>query len=279
MVDRENAKAPSREYALGHSTSELERLSIQARLVDPITRRFLGDAGVCSGMRVLDVGSGAGDTAFLAAELVGQSGEVVGVDASADAIATARARANERQLSNVSFRECDLALASFDRQFDVLVGRYVLMFQSDPAAMLARLAAHVRPGGVVVFHEPDWNGARSMPPAPSYDLACRWVAGALQAAGHDIHMGSHLHSTFLAAGLPEPALRLESAIGAGSSASDCLRLVGDLVASLMPTIEICGIATIAEIDPDTLATRMCAEVTAAGSVVIGRSEIGAWVRL
>src|SRR5262245_29840276 len=62
-------------YALGHSERELERLGVQARLVDPVTRRFFVEAGVVSGMRVLDVGSGVGDVSFLAAELVGESGE------------------------------------------------------------------------------------------------------------------------------------------------------------------------------------------------------------
>lgn len=54
-------------YALGHSPRELERLSIQAHLVNPITGRFLAGAGVGPGMRVLDIGCGAGDTSFLAA--------------------------------------------------------------------------------------------------------------------------------------------------------------------------------------------------------------------
>ena len=59
-------------YVLGHSDRELERLTTQARLVDPITRHFFVQAGITSGMRVLDVGSGPGDVAFLAAELVGE---------------------------------------------------------------------------------------------------------------------------------------------------------------------------------------------------------------
>ena len=59
-------------YALGHSDGELERLSVQSRFVEPITRQFLQEAGISTGMRVLDVGSGAGDVAFLAADLVGE---------------------------------------------------------------------------------------------------------------------------------------------------------------------------------------------------------------
>jgi SAM-dependent methyltransferase len=80
-------------YALGHSDGELERLIVQSRFVEPITRRFFQEAGISAGMRVLDIGSGAGDVAFLAADLVGETGEVVGTDKSAAALATAKQRA------------------------------------------------------------------------------------------------------------------------------------------------------------------------------------------
>jgi hypothetical protein len=61
-------------YVLGHSEVELKRLATQARLIDPITRRFLVSAGIREGMRVLDGGSDVGDIAILLAGLVGQSG-------------------------------------------------------------------------------------------------------------------------------------------------------------------------------------------------------------
>src|SRR5262245_17634360 len=110
-------------YVFGHSERELERLATQARVVDPITRWFLREAGLMAGMRVLDVGSGAGDVAFLAAELVGNSGEVVGVDRSEAALTAARG------LRNVSFREGDPTRMTFERAFDAVIGRYVLQYQ------------------------------------------------------------------------------------------------------------------------------------------------------
>src|SRR5260221_1740276 len=126
-------------YVLGHSERELARLGAQARVVDPITRRFLVQAGIDSGMRVLDVGSGTGDVAFLAAELIGGTGEVVGLDRSLAALTVARARAEERGLANVSFLEGDAASTAFAHPFDAAIGRYVLQFQPDPAVMLRNI--------------------------------------------------------------------------------------------------------------------------------------------
>src|SRR4030081_943729 len=123
-------------YVLGHSSRELDRLSAQARMIDPITRRFFTEAGIGEGMHVLDVGSGAGDVAFLAAELIGDSGEVVGVDRSPTALDVARARAAERSLRNVSFVEGDPARIGFERLFDAAIGRYVLHFPADPPAIV-----------------------------------------------------------------------------------------------------------------------------------------------
>src|ERR1700675_4963255 len=150
--------SPRPAYSLGHSEEELERLSVQARLIDPITRRFFVEAGIGPGMRILDVGSGTGNIAFLAAELAGTTGEVIGTDRSPTALAVARERAEARSLSNVSFREGDPAEMNIEQPFDAVVGRYVLMHQPDPAAMLRGVVTHVRPAGVVVFHEPYRDG-------------------------------------------------------------------------------------------------------------------------
>jgi hypothetical protein len=67
--------------------------------------------------------------------------------------------------------------------------------------------------------------------------------------------------------------------GGAVSAGDWLRAVADLITVLAPTIEQLGLATAAELGVDTLAERIIAEVAASGSTVVGRAEIGAWVRV
>ena len=279
MSDCGDGDGPTGPYVLGHSDRELERLSTQARVIDPITRRFFREAGIGPGMRVLDVGSGAGDVAFLAAELVGETGEVLGVDRAPAALAAARTRAAGRSLLNVSFREGDPAAMTFERPFDAVIGRYVLQFQHDPVEMLRRLAVHLRPGGVIAFHELDWDGVRSFPPSPTYDRCCRWIAETMRSSGAETRMGVRLPSTFVAAGLPMPSMRLEAIAGGGANSFDALSLVADVVGTLLPEMERLGVARATEVGIETLAERMIGEAIASASAIVARSEIGAWSRV
>jgi len=271
------AGASTPPYALGHSDHELRRLATQARLVNPITQRFLTEAGIERGMRVLDIGSGAGDVAILAADLVGSSGEVIGTDRAGIAIDTARDNVQKAALTNVSFRECDPTEVMFERPFDAIIGRYVLLFFPDPADALRKLVRHVKPQGLVVFHELDMAGARSFPPVSTYDQCCRWISQAALGSGADPNAGIRLHSTFEAAGLPAPALRLQSVVGVGSGRIDVANLVVDAVRTLLPRIERLGIATSLEVDIDNLTDRIMVE-SRTGNTLIGRSEVGAWSR-
>ena len=92
----ETAASHRSHYALGHSAQELERLSHQGQAFGPFTRQLFEQAGIGLGMRILDVGSGAGDVAFLAAELVGPNGNIIGVDRVGVAVHWATARASSR---------------------------------------------------------------------------------------------------------------------------------------------------------------------------------------
>ena len=70
----------SPQYVLGRSETESQRLVRQAAFLRPSTERVFRKAGIAEGMHVLDLGCGAGDVSFLAAELVGPTGSVMGID-------------------------------------------------------------------------------------------------------------------------------------------------------------------------------------------------------
>jgi protein-L-isoaspartate O-methyltransferase len=100
------ANAMASGYVLGYSDIEQDRLIRQATLLSPITERLFREAGIGGGCRVLDIGSGIGDVAMIAARLVGASGEVLGIERNASFVARARERVATIGFRNVaSFRQ------------------------------------------------------------------------------------------------------------------------------------------------------------------------------
>jgi SAM-dependent methyltransferase len=99
------------------------------------------------GQRVLDIGCGLGDTTQQIAELVGPSGEAVGVDAAERFIETARAEAAEAGVQNASFLVADVQTTQFDGPFDMAFSRMGTMFFVSPVAALRNVCQALAPGG------------------------------------------------------------------------------------------------------------------------------------
>ena len=89
-LDGSQTQPATPHYVLGRSEAESQRLIKQATFLRPSTERVFQKAGISEGMHVLDLGCGAGDVSFLAAELVGPTGSVVGVDLDPGVLAVAR---------------------------------------------------------------------------------------------------------------------------------------------------------------------------------------------
>lgn len=271
------------DYVFDRTEGEEERrLEAQARVIDPLTERLFRAAGLEPGMRVLDLGSGAGDVSMLAARIVGSDGAVMGLESSPDAIAAARRRVEQAGFQNVTFargdvRDLDLVLDPQGLPFDAVVGRLILQFAPDPALVLRAAAERVRAGGLVCFQECDDFYTWAYPTSPLWEQARSWFLEALEGSRVEGRMGLRLYQTFLAAGLPAPELRLEAAIGGGKDAP--VSLWAGVVRGVVPVIERLGIATAAEVDPSTLAERLMAETIAHDGVVVGIPLIGAWSRI
>jgi SAM-dependent methyltransferase len=201
-----SGRAP--DYLFGQSAGEAERLRLQARMFAPYTVRFLEDAGISRGMKVLDVGTGAGDVALLAAGLVGQQGTVVGIDFNAELIQTARARAAATGCEHASFVVGDVASAELDFGFDAVVGRCVLFFAREPAALVRRLTGYVRDGGIVAFQEPAnaTLAPMSLPRSQLLERLWTWILETYRRADMDLFMGLRLRSIFARAELPAPEM-------------------------------------------------------------------------
>jgi ubiquinone/menaquinone biosynthesis C-methylase UbiE len=269
--------AETADYVLGHSEHELDRLTVQARAFQAFTRELFTEAGLQEGMRVLEIGSGNGDVALLAAEFVGPTGEVIGVEQSPDAVKLATERTRSRGLENVSFicAKIDDDLPN-DREFDALVGRLVLMYLPTPAVTLRRLVRHLRPGALVAFQEINILGARAVPATPTIELAQTWIREAFLQSGVDIQTGPKLHGLFKAAGLPPPEMRVDGLISGSEGIGPAL--MTDVIRTILPLIEQLGLATESEVDIATLEDRMRAELEAVDGTLSSPLLVGAWSR-
>ena len=119
-----------------------------------ITQRWLSDAGVGPGQRVLDVGAGPGALTATLLERVGPEGSVVGLDREETFLSLARTRHAGRA---AVFHQVDLAgpLPDDLGTFDAIVGRRVLMYLPDPVATLTRLRALLTEAGFTDIEAPD----------------------------------------------------------------------------------------------------------------------------
>jgi ubiquinone/menaquinone biosynthesis C-methylase UbiE len=266
---------------MGRTDAETQRLITQSRLYNASTRRLFEDAGVRRGMKVLDIGSGAGDVALLAAEMVGPTGEVVGVDVNPAVLVTARERAAAAGLAQVRFLEGDVRTITLPDDFDAVVGRLVLLYVGDPVEAVRAAVRHLRPGGSVAFQDVEftlpyaWASAGFLTPLMAQ--LWTWVYRVFERSGAHLSMGMALHRTFLDAGLGAPEMSIHAPVG-GAIDWAGFEYCADSFRSLLPLLEKYGIATAAEVDVETLATRAYAEVVAARTPFLGPPLVGAWTR-
>ncbi len=254
------------EYVLGNTSSEHERLGRQGRLIAKITEHWLDEIGLRHGMRVLEVGSGAGDVALMAARMVGEEGEVACVDTDESALHIAERRARQEGLRNLVFHAGDFHRYEHRHEYDAVIGRCVLLHQKHPLASLSAVVRHVRPGGIVAFQEPWFSRGFSYPEAPLFDEMISWLHRTMRATGFDVDIGLRLSSLFAGAGLPKPRLSFEMLVE-GNPDSEIYDYCADTVRSLLPRMEQAGIAHSGMAQVDTLAARLRQEAATLGTVV------------
>jgi SAM-dependent methyltransferase len=265
-------------YILGHSEAEFLRLQTQAEILRPITERLLRSAGIRPGMRVLDLGSGAGDVAMLAAELVGPSGWVVGIDSNRQVLSIARERANRAGFLHLSYYEAAVETFVDDAGFDLVIGRYILIHQTDPVAFLRAAARLTRSGASLAFHELRLRDAcRSVPKVPLWEMIGRLLRVGLSSTLPHYDAGDRLIEYFGHAGLPEPNLFCETHVWGAADAPQ-YAWAADALRSLLPQLRRLGIIEADFMEIETLETRLRDAVRQAHSQVAGAPQICAWTR-
>ena len=247
-------KLEQSEYVLGHTNAEQLRLIRQARVLAPFTNRLFRDAGIASGMRVLDVGCGMGDVTMLAAQLVGPSGRVVSIDRDQASIETAQRRVSAIGLENVKFYQADLLTFEDAESFDAIVSRLVLEFLPDTTAVIKRLSMLLRPGGIMAFQEASWRVWLAYTAhLPLRSAVTMLIHNAFVAGEVNTEMELPIYRAFLASGLSCSEMRIDLPLG---DSPEFRSLLFDLLIPVWERAEALKLPLDALGDPKTLASRL-----------------------
>lgn len=126
-----------------------------------LNHRLVGDARLRPGLHVLDLGSGTGYPAILAAQTVGVDGSVVGIDLAEQMLTVAERKATRLGLRNVTFKVGDVTTLPFESaSFDAVTSRFCLMFLPEIPRAAVEIARVLRPGAWVataVWSAPENN--------------------------------------------------------------------------------------------------------------------------
>lgn len=164
-----------------------ERQQLLAKLLDPPTRIALSRLPKNPRARVLDLGSGQGNTTRCLADAL-QPAECVGVEYDASLVDYAQTRPDNPP--SVRFQQGDATALQFpDASFDVVFCRYLLVHMADPLRVVKEMMRVVRPGGFAVAYEGDFCGVpTSYPDYPALDPLYRAWRGLFQnpAAGQTL---------------------------------------------------------------------------------------------
>jgi len=174
-----------KEYVLGTHDDEIARLGLQHRAWRPRALAAWQSAEIGPGQTVLDIGCGPGYASLDLAELVGPSGCIVALDKSERFLNALATMCRERGLTNITVDKADLDAGEFAEVFgDRAWIRWVLSFVKDPQGVLARVAAALKPGGLMVLHEYfDYATWRAAPRCPELDGFVKAVMASWRASG------------------------------------------------------------------------------------------------
>ena len=232
-------------YVIHGGAPGVDRLQVLGRVVAPTTRALLERAGVGAGMACLDVGCGGGDSTIELARRVGAAGRVVGIDRDAAAVVLARRRVTDSGLGQVEFRLDGVGEGATAPAFDVAYARFVLTHLPDPQAAVVWMAAHVRPGGLLVVEDIDVRGHFCHPPNAAFDRYVALYAEVARRAGADPCVGPRLPGLLAAAGCEQVAMQVVHPAGFDPDVKAMAPLTA---AGIAARVEAAGLASRAELE-------------------------------
>jgi SAM-dependent methyltransferase len=263
-------------YLLAGQAGELERLQLQARVLEHDAEAMLDQIGIQSGWHGLDLGCGAMGVLGPLSRRVGRHGKVVGMDIDSKLIDAARTLVKAEGWDNVELWEGDalrthLAPASFD----IVHARFLLApLWQHKDTLLREMLALTRPGGVVALQEPDVSSWTLCPPPPFWAKFKDAIVGAYNAGGSDINAGQHTYGLVRQAALENVQIR--AATVALPPTHPFLRAPIQFAASLRQRIVEGGFLTEPELDEAIEACEVSAQAPETFGVSFLVTQVWGW---
>ena len=130
----------------------LKNLKHFESMIEPIGQVLIQIAMSQAGSNVIDIGCGGGATTLKLAELIGDTGSVIGLDISKSLIAECRQRAEQLRLLNVEFICGDAATVVFPDQWaDLALSRFGVMFFEEPIMAFMNIGNSLKKNGSIIF--------------------------------------------------------------------------------------------------------------------------------
>ena len=193
-------------YIHARDAEEYQRLRSQAAMWQGATEALLDKIGLSPGMTCLDVGSGPGSVMRLMADRVGPEGKVTGLEI--DGKLGAQALADLEADGGAEFHIVEANVLETDEvpggPFDLTYCRLFLMHMQDPMAVLEKMLAWTKPGGVVAAQEFDFGAIAVEPLCPAMAEFNRLFEGVFRGHGRNLRAGRQLPAQFEAAGMGTP---------------------------------------------------------------------------
>lgn len=231
------------DYFMGKTAATYDRVKRQYMIWESITQRVLQQAGLQKGMHCLEFGSGAGSVMRLMGRIVGNEGSVTGIDSDLELGNYAVDILNGQGITQYDFIHG--SIEEFKTMpggpYDFIFARFLLTRVENPEEALRKLFHSLKPGGVLLIQDYDFNTFHFSEPVRDIDVHFReLMMDALKSSGKDPVMGIRLSDYFKKA-LGKEADQTDAS-GVISTATEAISMMCSVYENMLPLLKKFGLA-------------------------------------
>ena len=234
-------------YHHGVGQNGLSRRVVLNQLINQNTHQFLINSGLKKGMRVLDVGCGAGFMSIAIAEAVGPTGKVIAMDNSPEQLEIAQELLLGYDLPQLEFVQKSVGdLVNLEEKFDFVYSRFLLVHLQNPYAMIKAIYDLLDDDGIFACESAILGHEFCFPEDDAFNRWRELNHNVFKAMGKDPQTGKKLHNMMFDAGFTDLTGKLYQPVLTTKRQREEM-LLNDLLEQA-PTFIAMGLATQEEID-------------------------------